>query len=231
MLTAQYLEFKRCTHCGEEKSFDSYNKQSNCKYGLRPECQSCASKVKKAYAEKNKDLNLGPNSLLKYCPGCKETKQVTDFHKDARTKDGLRGYCKGCHLLHAKDYQALPESRKIRKSWAQRNPKKVMLASARMRAKRKGLECTITIDDFDIPEFCPVLGIKLISGIGKDSRSDASPTLDRIDNNKGYITGNVQVMSFKANRAKTDLIKQELLSLADWIYKIFGNDESIQEII
>jgi hypothetical protein len=33
---------------------------------------------------------------MKTCPICKIAKPLTDFHKDAQKKDGLRLYCKNC---------------------------------------------------------------------------------------------------------------------------------------
>ena len=33
---------------------------------------------------------------MKTCPICKQTKPLTEFHKDSQKKDGLRLYCKKC---------------------------------------------------------------------------------------------------------------------------------------
>ena len=60
---------------------------------------------------------------------------------------------------------------------------------------------------------CPVLGIKMRFG----GNSDASVQLDRIDNNKDYIDGNVAWISGKANRAKGNLNSDELYKIADWL--------------
>lgn len=55
-----------------------------------------------------------------------------------------------------------------------RNPKIRMLGGARDRAKQKGLAFDLTVDDFDIPSHCPVLGIELVPG-----SHDTRPELDR----------------------------------------------------
>ena len=66
-----------------------------------------------------------------------------------------------------------------------------------------------------IPEFCPVLGVKLESGTKK--YHDASPSLDRMIPSKGYVPGNVVVMSFRANRIKGDASREELQTVIDWM--------------
>lgn len=43
-------------------------------------------------------------TATKHCPGCGETKPVTDFHKDSAKADGLNVRCKSCR---AKGYQYL----------------------------------------------------------------------------------------------------------------------------
>lgn len=91
------------------------------------------------------------------------------------------------------------------------NPKKLMLRRIVNKAKPRGLECTITEDDFDLPEYCPVLGIKL--EFNEHWKQDNSPTIDRIDNTKGYIPGNVQVISYRANWCKSDMSFEEIEKL------------------
>lgn len=94
------------------------------------------------------------------------------------------------------------------KDWQGKNPKKVMLSSAKMRAKRKGLEFDLTIEDFDIPTHCPALGIELVRNGGHVRYNSAC--LDRIDVTKGYVKGNVVVVSDKANRIKSDATIAEI---------------------
>ena len=74
---------------------------------------------------------------------------------------------------------------------------------AKKRAEKNGIEFNILKEDISIPEFCPVFGFKFEVGEGKGP-SDKSPSLDRIDNTKGYIKDNIQIISFKANKMKND---------------------------
>jgi hypothetical protein len=82
-----------------------------------------------------------------------------------------------------------------------------MFYQAKLRAKKNNLEFNLELDDIVIPTTCPVLGIPLSrTGI----RHDGSPSLDRIDNTKGYIKGNIAVISWRANALKKDASIEEI---------------------
>ena len=100
------------------------------------------------------------------------------------------------------------------------NPARIMLQSAKVRAKRFGLECAIKQSDITTPTHCPVLGIPLF--VSKGKLNPNSPSLDRINNDLGYVPGNVQVISYKANAMKNDATKEQLLKFALWATSSFG---------
>jgi hypothetical protein len=91
-------------------------------------------------------------------------------------------------------------------------PAYTMWLGARRRARENGLEFSISASDIVVQDICPALGISMFVTRGK--RTDNSPTLDRIDNAKGYILGNIIVVSWRANRIKSDATPQELLAIA-----------------
>lgn len=95
-----------------------------------------------------------------------------------------------------------------------------MIRNARRRARLLGVECTLTVYDIVIPEVCPVLGIPLARGTQR--QKNASPSIDRIRNDRGYTPDNIWVISLKANRMKNDATDAELLLFADWIHKHLG---------
>src|SRR5208337_3204730 len=112
------------------------------------------------------------------------------------------------------------------RNWYRANINKILLISARTRAKAKEVPFNLTIDDVIVPEFCPVLKIKIQVGHGTSrgtGKSDNSPSLDRIIPALGYVKGNVQVISWKANRMKSDASTEELLNFGDWALKTFGS--------
>jgi hypothetical protein len=93
--------------------------------------------------------------------------------------------------------------------------------TAKMRAEKKGLEFNITPEDIVVPTHCPVLGIELTYGkkLGGD---DSSFSIDRIDSSKGYVKGNVQVISKRANTIKNDSTLEELKALVAYLEKLDG---------
>jgi hypothetical protein len=96
-----------------------------------------------------------------------------------------------------------------------KDPRYKMLSSARARAKIAARECTIALEDIIIPEFCPLLGVKIITGTRQVKTN--SPTLDRKDSTKGYVPGNVWVISWRANRVKSDSTLEEMkLIVKNW---------------
>lgn len=110
-----------------------------------------------------------------------------------------------------------------KKSWFEENYEKKLLASARGMAKNKGLEFNLEVEDIVIPEYCPYLSVKL-SRQCLVGRLDNKASIDRIDPTKGYIKGNVQVISNLANRMKNSATKEQLITFSTNILKEFKHE-------
>lgn len=80
---------------------------------------------------------------------------------------------------------------------------------------RFGIPFNLDVVDVVIPDVCPVLGIKLEWGCGR-RQLDKSPTIDRVVPGSGYTKGNVKVISWRANRIKSDATPLELKAVADY---------------
>jgi hypothetical protein len=90
---------------------------------------------------------------------------------------------------------------------------------ASWRAKGKDREFTITEADISIPEFCPILGVPLNDFAG-GRKLGHIPSIDRIDNAKGYVPGNILIISFRANHLKSDASSEEMMALGRWAKKM-----------
>jgi hypothetical protein len=89
-----------------------------------------------------------------------------------------------------------------------------MWKDARYRASRSGVPFSITPEDIWVPDTCPVFGTPLVCSTGRSS--DASPSLDRIIPSKGYVKGNIIVVSNRANWLRGDATSRELRLLAEF---------------
>lgn len=87
-----------------------------------------------------------------------------------------------------------------------------LFTTARRRAKRYGVPFTLEPSDVVVPSTCPVYGIPLVFST---ERTENTPSLDRIDNTRGYVPGNVCVISWKANHKKRDLTVADI----DMLYR------------
>ena len=65
---------------------------------------------------------------------------------------------------------------------------------------------------------CPIMGTEFIRGEPRNN----SPSLDRIDNDKGYVLGNIQIISNLANKMKHNATKEQL----ERFCKYYGQDDS-----
>jgi hypothetical protein len=92
----------------------------------------------------------------------------------------------------------------------------MMVRAACQRAKKAGVPFSITESDIIIPSFCPVFGVRLEQSLGSKGPGINSPSLDRRVPEDGYVQGNIVVISYRANRSKSDLTVDELCALADF---------------
>lgn len=198
-------ETKVCAKCKEEKSVldfgDRIRKGVNY---YRARCRPCEAldRTHKSMVEKE----LPPR---KTCPMCDVEKPSSEFHLNRYSWDGLSSYCKPCRKRSRNS--VLDQA--ANKRWRQRNPKQIMLLNSASRSRRKGIPFAMTVEDFDIPATCPVLGIPLESA---SKRHDGSPTIDRIINDLGYVKGNIIVISWRANRIKSDATLDELRAITSF---------------
>lgn len=80
------------------------------------------------------------------------------------------------------------------------------------------LKFNLALEDIVIPKVCPVFGVTF-----NKAKKWRSTSVDRIDNNKGYVKGNIQIISGLANVMKNQATPAELLRFAEWINKCYGH--------
>ena len=132
------------------------------------------------------------------CSCCRQTKPLSEFNKNKALRTGYSNQCKVC----LKAYYTSEKNLRNRKARRDSDWSRALATEVRSRAKKAGLPCSIDASDLQIPLLCPVLGIPLFRVAGK--YCDNSPSVDRIFPDLGYVKGNVAVISWKANRIKSD---------------------------
>jgi hypothetical protein len=93
--------------------------------------------------------------------------------------------------------------------------KRRKFSNKKYNAKRTGREFTISFSDLDWPDICPILGIPL--DYLSDNVSENSASIDQIIPDKGYIPGNVVIISWRANRIKNNGSSDEHFKIAQWL--------------
>lgn len=84
-------------------------------------------------------------------------------------------------------------------------------------AKKRGIPFELTLTDLNelsYPLRCPILDIPLKYNTGQPGPDSYS--IDRINSDLGYVKGNIVVISYKANRMKSDGTLSELQSLTEF---------------
>lgn len=169
------------------------------------------SEYLKQYRETNREL-LKQKAKEHYQKNKEKKKQYALEHKEDIKAYRKEYYSKNkdIFLQQQREYYATPENRAKR-----------IHAKAKTRAKETGIEFTITVQDIVIPTHCPYLGIELTHELGK-GQLESNSSLDRIDSTKGYIPGNIQVISRLANTMKSNASQETLLRFAQGIFEVHG---------
>ena len=203
----------------------------------RPTIQRVIEGNYPAYTGK-KRAAIATENQTKKCSKCGRDLLLEAFNK-GNSLYGRRSFCRECEkeiqntperrarrreleMLRRQDPEYVKHRNEIDKKARLRNPKHWLWVAAKFRAKKKNLEFNITEDDFDLPELCPLLEVPMCKT--PEKASEASYSLDRIDSSKGYVPGNVWVISNRANRLKGDATIEELELLVTNLKKHYAKD-------
>ena len=156
---------------------------------------------------------------MKICTSCKKKLSKENFRKINRSNwQGLYPQCKSCE-------NTLMQARYIN------NPIPQMLSNAKIRAKQKGVDFNLTSKYlkkiFPKNNKCPITGLNFQFGYKNKEKinKNNSPSLDRIIPSKGYVEGNVMVISDLMNRMKQDSTYEDIEKLDNFYKKLKINNE------
>jgi hypothetical protein len=108
------------------------------------------------------------------------------------------------------------------KRWKDKNPMYVWCSHARENARRRAKKYKLPFDlssDYlrsIVPAECPVFRTPFVF-VGNKVQGPESPSLDRIVPEKGYVEGNVVIISLKANQIKSAYGLKDIKRVAEWM--------------
>lgn len=193
----------------------------------------------------------------KICPYCNTEKPITEFYKvgNYKGKESRLRMCIKCTNQKRKAYnneyrqknkEVVNEKKReyyqkkmndlqfvenVNNGQRKRYSRYVynrLFNNCKTRAEKRNLEFNITIEDIVIPDKCPLLEIDIFTGTKEDYSS--SPTVDRIDNTKGYIKGNIKIISSLANTMKNCATLEQLMLFCKNMETYLMNKEIVQPI-
>lgn len=142
----------------------------------------------------------------KICTICNQTKTIDKFYKSQRGRK-----CIDCFLekgrKYKKDRRANSDVRKIESQKQKERRTRLWQNTLINDSKKRGKEHNLTVNDIDEiyksqNGLCYWFNIPLIPSDNK--KNPQQPSLDRLDQNKGYIKGNVVLSCYSANIGRNE---------------------------
>ena len=162
-----------------------------------------------------------PCPVMSPCQNCKELNPIVHYYQ--YKKNEKSGFV---DLLGKNRHSICPNCQRIK--YLAKDEREKMLQGAKTRSKKDGRDFSLTINDIIIPKRCPILGIELKAEVGSGRPGGTSnyhaPQLDRIDSSKGYISGNVCVISTLANTQKKNGTAREFLAITAFLIDLRTKD-------
>ena len=170
----------------------------------------CSCKCMNVYNAREfgmKHREENPNRY-KICEECNQSLNLNKFSliEKWNPNSDTKNTCKKCSIK-------IRQTEKLNRDWKV-DAKKVLYDNAKQRAKKSNIEFTLIKEDVIIPDTCPVFGFAL----KREDRETwmCAPSIDRIDNTRGYVKDNIIIVSRRANILKKDATIDELRKLANY---------------
>ena len=148
--------------------------------------------------------------MFKACNKCGEHKAISEFKKSKTGKHGVTAICKPCETVRTRELRLNDYFNKY-------------VITKRAECRKKGIQFDLTGDYLESlwTGYCPILNLQITYG-GREGKTGSSYSahLDRLDPSKGYVVGNVNWVSGRANRIKYDATIEELEAIVKWMERV-----------
>ena len=214
------MSTKICRCCKKEKPIEEFVKDNRSKDGYSTQCKECKK------IESNERYNR-----LKNDPEFRKKHNESNRKSKLKNKEHIDEY--------NAEYRMRPEViERMRNYHQERNKKSDLITRYRdivhrcqARAREKGIPCTIKWTDIQAIyiDTCPLLEIP-INWDRTSGRDNGTPSIDRVIPEKGYVPGNIRIISNLANMMKSSASKEQLYTFAKNIKKYMEGEEIVQTI-
>lgn len=204
-----------CTRCSTDKAPGEFHKETARKNGLNSYCRVCATAYNQQRAKKYA-AERGTASITKSCTKCSAEKPIAEFYACQKSRDGYGNWCKDCWLVFDRERSKRPDIReaariRCKKSYQKHQAERIAYTKTpvgrfqayRNDARQRDYGFSLTKNEFMLfwQKPCFYCG-------------DAIPTvgLDRVDNSRGYVLGNVVSCCKTCNFAKHQLDRDAFIT-------------------
>lgn len=204
------MKKKLCKKCNQykEATLDNFYAKKDSSDKLTTYCKNCRISYAKEWNNVNKTPRAERTSSLVTCEYCgKEHRKFNYVIKNAKNKSISITCNRTCAT-------ALRFTREFGQSYKFRYYIKLIEKRSRKTNKEMNLTANCLKELFDSQGGkCNITGFDMIlnnSGRKKDQKSPYYASVDRIDNSKGYIVGNVQFICLMINYMKNTFTEEDL---------------------
>lgn len=188
---------------------------------------------------------------MKFCKKCKITKSLSEFHNDQKRKDGKYPNCKECHYFYVRERYKTTDAKQKRQVLYAKNREKTEFIEANKKRgdkfynslegraktlfngiKSRQPDATVTYEQIlnDMKNgICAVTRIPLDFDMktykektGRRS-NPFSPSVDKINPNKGYTPENTRIVIWQYNMMKSELSDGEMYLICQAVVNNYDN--------
>lgn len=186
---------KVCSKCKNEKPTTDFGHRAVARDGLNSWCKSC-----QAHASRARTARLSPEE--------RAAKWKAEYARDPESKRELAKEWNRAHPGLVRERNRCARMTRRTTEWAQG-----FVLSISHRAKRYGLEFDLTIEFLEQlfakqHGLCHWLGIPMLPSV--ENRDPRRPSVDRLDNSRGYTQDNVVLTCMFANLGRSAATVQQM---------------------
>ena len=133
---------------------------------------------------------------MKICVNCSQSKEVNEYYVHKNKKDGLMGKCKDCVKKQVR-------SNKTNYDLTEKGVIRVIYKTQKRNNENRGFgELPYSKEGLSAWLYCNGFKHLYDEWVESSHKKDKKPSVDRVDDLKGYSLGNIRLVTWHGNRSK-----------------------------